>query len=277
MTIKRKNIRPGGFLEVEADNTDTVDLNGFSDSIQVVGAETAKFSGGATMQANSGLRIGMTQLKINTGTQIPSGSPRPENVESNTTWNTNPVGQPYTGASGTVVGSIVVVDFESIDTQGLTTTTSASFGGGGNSVSVLYEYSSDDISYTTLGTEVADAFNSPLITNWGTFTWRYIRITHTSTAGAGGNIASTSMVENMMPPPVNDVTVRIRSSVTINTADGTVLIPDQLMTENSQLIFDADLLLTGEPTGDFVTLEIVSQTGDVIPVTLSEITSIKEV
>jgi len=275
MTIKRKNIRPSGLLEIEADNTDTVDTNGFSDSIQTVGAKTAKFSGGATMQSNPGLRIGMTQLKINTGSKIPIIMVRPKNVESNTTWNTNPVGQPFISATGTVVGSIVVVDFESIDTQELTTTTSASFGGEGNSVSILYEYSSDNISYTILGTEIADAFNTPLITNWGTFTWRYIRITHTTTTGAGGNTASTSMVEIIPQPPVNDVTIRVHSSITLDTADGTELIPSQLMTENSQLVFDTDLLLTGN--AQFVTVEIVSQTGNIIPVTLSEITSIKEV
>ncbi len=274
MTIKRKNIRPSGLLEVEADSTDTVDTNGFSDPIQSVGAKTAKFSGGATMQANPGLRIGMTQLKINTAAEVPIGA-RPENVESNTTWTTNPVGQPYTGASGTVVGSIVVVDFESIDTQGLTTSSNGSFGGAGNGITLLYEYSSDNISYINLGSVTNQDGDAPTITNWGIFTWRYIRITHTATFGAGGNTATTSMVENITQPPVNNVTVKVRSSVTLDTADGTVLIPDQLMTENSQLIFDTNLLLTGNT--QYVTVEIVSQIGNAIPVTLSEITSIKEV
>jgi len=274
MTITSKLVDISGLSFAVSEDTDTIDLAGFSDPIQTVGAITAQFSDTSTMQANPGLRIGMTQLKINTSTEIPIAA-RDENVESNTGWSAAAVGQPYTGASSTSPGPIIVVDFESIDTQGLTTTTNGSFGGAGNGITIFYEYSSDDISYTTLGSIVNTDGDSPTVTNWGTFTWRYIRITHTATSGVGGNTASTSMVENVTQPSVNDVTVRVRSSATIDTADGDVIITDQLMEENESLTFITDLLLTGE--AQYVTLEIASQTGNEIPVSLSDITSILEV
>jgi len=159
----------------------------------------------------------------------------------------------------------------------LSTTTNGVFGGAGNGVTVMYESSLDNSSYNTLGSVTNQDGDSPTVTVFNSFNWRYIRITCTNIFGAPGNTATTNQSEIVTQPPVNNVTVKVRSSVTLDTADGTVLITDQLMTENSQLTFDTDLLLTGNPTGDFVTVEIVSQTGNVIPVTLSDITSIKEV
>jgi len=67
----------------------------------------------------------------------------------------------------------------------------------------------------------------------------------------------------------------VRSSITQDGTDGTVIIPDQVMNTNEQLVFNTELLLTG--TGEFITLEIVSFTGLPITVFLSEITSVKEV
>jgi len=274
MTISAKLSDVGGVEFVVSEENDIDDVGGFSDPIQAVGAKTAKFSGGDTMQANSGKRIGLRQVKINTGAEILVGV-RPQNVESNSGFNVT-VGQPFTGGTSTSPGSVMVIDFESIDTQELTSETIAGFGGGGNSVTIKYERSDDNVSYTLLGEHTDDAFGTTII-DYGIQTWRYIRITHTVTTGAGGNPATALLTETVLQPPVNNVTVKVRSSLSIDTADGTILITDQVMTENSQLTFVNPYLLTGEPTGDFVTVEIVSQNGNNIPVTLSEITSIKEV
>ena len=278
MTISSKLVDINGLEFAVSEDTDTVDVGGFSDAIQTVGAETAKFSGGSTMQANSGLRIGMTQLKINTAAEIPL-QPRDVFIESLSGNWTGFVGQETAGSSSTSPGpsNSVVFDFESIDTQTLQSTTNGVFGGAGNGITLLYEISDDDISYVSLGSVTNTDGAAPTVTNYGSRTWRYVRVTHTATSGVPGNTATTGLLEIVTQPPVNNVTVKVRSSVTVDTADGTVLISDQLMTENSQLVFDTDLILTGEPTGEFVTVEIVSQTGNQIPVTLSEITSIKEV
>jgi hypothetical protein len=274
MTISAKLVDINGLEFAVSAETDTIDIGGFSDSIQAVEAITAQFSDLSTMQANSGLRIGMIQLKINTAAEIPI-QPRDIFIESLTGAWSGFVGQETSGSSSNSPGGIIVFDFESIDTQGLTTSTNGGFGGAGNGITLFYEYSDDDISYVTLGSVNNTDGDAPTITNWGTITWRYVRITHTATSGVPGNTASTGLTENVTQPPVNNVTVKVRSSVTLDTADGSVIIDDQLMTENSSLTFDTDLLLTGN--SEFVTLEIVSQTGNAIPVTLSEITSIKEV
>lgn len=274
MTISAKLTDVAGLEFAVSDETDTIDIGGFSDALQIVGGETAKFSNLTTMQANSGLRIGMNQLKINTEAEIPI-QPRDVFIESLSGAWTGFVGQEVSSSSSNSPGGIIVFDYESIDTQGLTTSTNGGFGGAGNGITLFYEYSDDDISYTTLGSVNNTDGDAPTITNWGTFQWRYIRVTHTATSGVAGNTASTNLTENVTQPPVNNVTVRVRSSATLDTADGTVLITDQTMTENSSLTFDTDLLLTDN--GQYVTLEIVSQTGNIIPVTLSEITSIKEV
>ena len=59
MTIKRKRISSTGLVEVEADNTDIVDTNGYTDPINTVGAKFTKFSDGNTMKANARLRLGI--------------------------------------------------------------------------------------------------------------------------------------------------------------------------------------------------------------------------
>ena len=299
MTIKRKNIRPSGLLEVEADNTDTVDTNGFSDAIQAVGAETAKFSGGATMQANSGLRIGMTQLKIVTigatpgfRVEVPADfigwTATGVTVDNNNTTLTNT----------TLIGTPpeAVVDYGSIDTRDIAlvtrlTATRTEFGSG--TAFLNYEISDDGVVFTVpVTTPTQFQFLNitatgdmggtiPIDTGIVTFndpnpqTFRFVKI-------IGGSTGSQTQVGFIyqfteQDPGGNTVTVRVRSSDTINTADGTVIITDQVMNENETLTFDTDLLLTGNPSGDFVTLEIVSLAGFDIPTTLSEITSIKEV
>lgn len=250
MTIKRKNIRPNGLLEVEADNTDTVDTNGFSDALSVVGAETAKFSGGATMQANPGLRIGMTQLKVNSGTP------------------TARIGVVIAGSFGTKSsnGDSVTVDFGDIQTANLFAT------GAHNcncSQTSTLEFSTDDITYflaSSINTGTAQVVNH----NGGTQTYRFARLTAVQVNA--NTIRLDTITETAL---VSNTTYNIRSSATLDTADGDILIGPILLLQNSTDVFDTDLLLTGN--GEFVTLEVVSYTEGDVPITLSEITSIKEV
>lgn len=272
LVIKRKNIRPSGLLEVEADNTDTVDLGGFSDPIQTVGAKTAKFSGGSTMQANSGLRIGMTQLKINTGSAVSLLRNKSIEDELDAT-NTQNMIDNSLGTSGRLnnPSSFVIVDFTSVATAILKLRQSGS--------SILFNYnmtveiSDDNISYTNIA-NLTIIGTTTLDSDLGTRTWRYVRLTYVSNTG-GGFVNVSEIFEDI--GITDSVTVKVRSSSTLDTANGTILITDQVMGENESLTFDTDLLLTGNPTGDFVTVEIVSLTSADIPVTLSEITSIKEV
>lgn len=271
MTIKRKNIRPSGLLEVEADNTDTVDLNGFSDAIQAVGAKTAKFSGGATMQANPGLRIGMTQLKINTDAII--FTPRVRSLQQNLGYTDpdNTFDNVFTssGNAGTV-NEFIIIDFGSIAISELHIQANRS-ALAADSASFSIEISDDDISYSFVSNIALTTTSTDY--DFGTRTWRYVKVTLTAQNNA---FARLFEVFELASSP-NEVTVRVRSSTSIDSANGTIIISDQVMNENETLTFVTDLLLTGNPTGDFVTLEIVSFSGLPIPVTLSEITSIKEV
>jgi len=268
MTIKRQRVNAGALVEVEADNTDTVDTNGFSDPIQVVGAKTAKFSGGATMQANSGLRIGLTQVKINGGAEIV----RTRNIESNVGW-TNPNdaidNNINTRAIGQAVGNVLIIDFESIDTQNLNTVLGNTFVGGSDECVIRVEISNDNISYSLIGNFVQFQ-NTKTTRDHGSQTWRYVRLTFVSQTGS----STPGIFRVFENAPSSSVTVRIRSSTTIDTADGTVIVTDTVINPSSVTTLDTDLLLTGN--NEFVTLEIVSTSGIPITITLSEITSIKE-
>lgn len=269
MVISSKLVDLNGLEFAVSEDTDTIDAGGFSDPIQVVGAETAKFSGGATMQANTGLRIGLTQVKVNAGAEIL----RDRNIESNIGWsapNDAIDGNTNTAATSQTTGNVLVIDFESIDTRELSTEL-------GNSRSttstanISVEISDDNISYTTIGT-FAQVESSKTLRNHGSQTWRYVRITFVSEINnpiAGiHRVFETNAV-------ASTTTIRIRSSATIDTADGTVIVPDTVINPSTVTTFDTDLLLTGN--AQFVTLEIVSVPGFPIPINLQEITSIKEV
>lgn len=267
MVIKRKNIRPGGLLEVEADPTDLVDLNGFSAIINTAGAaQTAQFSGGSTMKANPGLKIGLTQLKINTGNPNPG---RTRDVILDTGWSTpiNSIdGDLDSSASLADPGLPLIIDFTSIDTQ-ILKIQMGSNGGGSQQCSV--EISDDNMSYASLG-NISTALLTQLF-DFGTQTWRFVKVTRLTAAGN----PVTIIYEIFEDLPNDTVTVRVRSSATQDTANGTVIIPDQVMNPNETLTFDSTLLLTG--VGQFVTLEYVSFTEFAVDVNLSEITSITEV
>ncbi len=299
MVIKRQRVNVGALVEVEADNTDSVDVNGFTDSIQTVGAKTAKFSNNDVMKANSGLRIGLLQVKINSGLVI--NNPRTEVAADFVGWVANGtlIDDNETTFVNTTIGvPVAVIDYGSIATRtarlvGELTGIRNEFGA--TSVLTLqYEISDDNITYTdpvttnkiwaTLSiTQTGDmggniaissgiiSFNDP-----NTQSFRYIRILGIQTIVGGGSLKQGKMFQvTEAPTGVSTVTVRVRSSVTLDTPDGSVIIPDQIMNQTETLTFDTELLLTGD--GEYVTVEIVSFSNLPISIILSEITSIQEV
>jgi len=280
LTISSKLVDFAGLEFAVSEDIDTIDAEGFSDAIQTVSAKTAKFSGGATMQANSGLRIGMTQLKINTGAEIPINIRTIDIPVPADTTNANDAIDNNTGTFSTTTETgasipkeCLTVDFQSVDTQTLIIRMRCSQLA--NTATIRVEKSDDNVIYSLVADQIIDA--NPVNYDFGSHSFKFIRVTYQSEGGptASNTIELFEVGVDHSAPPTNNVTVRVRSSATIDTANGTVLITDQVMTQNSTLTFVVDLLLTGN--GQFVTLEIVSQLGNVIPVNLQEITSIKEV
>lgn len=296
MTISSKLADIAGLSFAVSDETDPIDVGGFSDPIQTVDAKSAKFSGGGDMKANSGLRIGMTQLKINTGGATPGL--RTEVAADFVGWaaNGNTVDNNETTFVSTTNGSAVaVIDYGSIATRDIRlvtrmTATQPEFGSG--DMALLYEISDDNITYTVPVTsptqfqflnipEGGDMMGGATLdtgivgyNDVNTQSFRYVRITPTA---SGSGSAKTWYIYQVTEQDVGakQVTVRVRGSNALDTADGDIIINDQIMNENETLTFTTDLLLTGE--GQYVTLQIVSLTDFDIPVTLSEITSIQEV
>lgn len=297
MTISAKLSDVVGLEFVVSDPTDIDDVGGFSDAIQTVGAETAKFSGGADMQANSGLVIGVSQLKINTSDAVPGVRTEVGGDFITFPANGNTVdNNETTFSSSGSAGGEAVIDYGSVATRDIKLVTrmqyiQPEFGSSG-AMTFVYQISDDNISYSNPVTS-SPTFQSLAVTpggdmmgggtiNSGIVTYndansqsfRYIKLTLTLSGTAS---APTWFIYQATEQDigVNQVTVRIRSSATLDTADGTILINDQVMGENEVLTFDTSLLLTGP--SEFITLEIVSLTSFDLPVTLSEITSIQEV
>lgn len=264
MTISAKLSDVGGLEFVVSDPTDTDDVGGFSDTI-TTGAKTAKFSDTSVMQANVGKIIGVSQLKINSGA---GGVVRSRSLESNVGWG-NP-NDAFDGNDTTFAaiagGGALIIDFTSI----ATTILKIAHGTTSGNSTINVQISDDDISYTDLGNFFTTSTSSTGETvDLGTQTWRYVKVERVS------GTASTKVFEVFEELSSESVTVRVRSSATIDTADGTVLITDQVMTPNQTLTFNTALLLTG--AGQFVTLEYVSFVSFAIPINLSQITSVKEV
>ncbi len=297
MTISSKLVDVSGLSFAVSQDTDTIDVGGFSDSIQSVGAESAQFSDTATMEANSGLRIGMTQLKIVTIGATPgvrteeSGDFVGWSATGATVDNNN-----VTFTNTTSTSAVAVIDYGSVATRDIQMITRMTyvqpeFGTSGVQTFV-YQISNDNITYGDPVTS-SPTFQSQSVVAGGDMmgggtidtgivtyndansqSFRYVKLTDTISGTASSPtwyIYQVTEQQTVTP----EVTVRVRSSDTIDTADGTVLITNQTMGENETLTFDTELLLTG--SGGFVTLEIVSLAGFDIPTTLSDITSIKEV
>lgn len=267
MVIKRKNIRPSGLLEVEADNTDSVDTNGFSDVLSIVGAKTAKFSGGSTMQANIGLRIGTTQIKIVGGS--PAARNRSVNSSSNITNAANSIdGDSGTSANPTNLNATAVidVDFGVIATAVPNLEFFRSVTSGTMTFNLFT--SLDDISYTLNATVVLSGTGSGTLTGTST-SFRYIRIEYLPPS----NPFIVDIEEIFETLLLSTADINIRSSTTIDTANGTILRNIPALPSNATTVIDDDLLLV--INGGFLTLEIVSFV-EPFDINLSEITTIKE-
>ncbi len=297
MTISSKLVDISGLSFAVSDDTDTIDVGGFSDPIQSVGAITAEFSTTDTMQANTDLRIGMTQLKI-----VTIGATPGVRIEVGADFITFPVtgatvdNSNSTNSQSTSVGGEAVVDYGSIANRDIQLVTymqytQPEFGTSG-AMTMVYQISDDNITYSDPVTS-SPTFQSLSIVAGGdmmgggiistgivtyndanTQNFRYVKITLTTSGTASAQqwrIYQFTEQQTVTP----EVTVTVRSSDTVDTADGTVIISDQVMGENETLTFTDELLLTGD--AKFVTLEIVSLAGFDIPTNLSEITSIKEV
>lgn len=268
LTIKRQNITPSGLLEVEADNTDSVDTNGFSDVLNSVGVETAKFSGGATMQANSGLRIGMTQVKIVTGAPvIPLGVIIPTTVVTNPNNLVDGNDGTSTGPDNLVVSAInATVDYGAIITAKIKIRWQ--FNEVGTKTAIV-EFSTDNVIWNTAFTSSVLGGAPRETISGNEFTYRYLRIR------SGTALVSVQFYTLVPVAGASiDADVNIRSSTTIDTANGTIL-DSVTVSQSTTTTLDTELLLTGN--NQFVTLEIVSFSGLPFNVNLSEITSIKEV
>jgi len=271
MTIKRQRVNAGALVEVEADSTDSVDTNGFSDSISTVGAaETAKFSGGSTMQPNPGLRIGITQVKVNAGAAIV-----PLGITIPTTNVTNPGnvvdGNPTSSSGPDVLAAgvtAVTVDVGSLITAHIRIRFNATTAL--NALNTI-EFSTDNVIWNFAFNRATNSTTIQDVTSAGEITFRFMRVRVTS------NPSSIAFQYFLLIPVVGvstDVNINIRSSASINTADGTIL-DNVILSESQSITLDTELFLV-EPS-EFFTVEIVSFGGLTIPVTLSEITSIKEV
>lgn len=270
MTIKRQRVNNSSLVEVEADNTDEVDTNGFSDSINTVAAKTAKFSGGSTMQPNAGLRIGLTQVKVNSGAvTIPLGTTIP------TTNVTNP-GNVVDGSAVSFSGpdviaagvTAVTVDYGTLITAHtrirFNTTTV-------NNALTLVEYSTDNVIWIFATSTATNTTTIQDVTSIPEFTYRYLRIRVTSNPSS---IASQYYLLIPVVGATSNVNINIRSSTSLDTANGTIL-DNVILSPSSSATFDTELLFI--PSPEFFTVEIVSFGGIPIPVTMSQITSIKEV
>lgn len=246
MVISAKLVDVGGLKYAVSEENDTINVNGDTDIINAVGAETAKFSGGGTMQANPGLRIGIVQLRLKTAAVVARS------------------GVVISGAYSTN-NSTVVVDFGNIGTADIRA--NVRHATNASSASTL-AVSDDDISYTNVSSVVTGTDTS-FTHLGGVQTFRYARMTP---GGFNPALLTFLIFEIAL---VSTATYNIRSSTTIDTANGSILESGTIDSTGPDQTFNTDLILTGD--GEFLTLEIVSFSASAFDVNLLNITSLKEV
>lgn len=273
MTISAKLSDIAGLEFIVSDPTDTDDLNGFSDEQTTVGGESAKFSGGATMQANSGKKIGISQVKFETS--ITDLSARTIQSSSGVTNPTQAIDDnDTTAAFFTNINDELIVDFGSSITAVLKSTGSRTVGG---NHSITITRSTDNITYFAFAT--VNYTEAKQTVTHGNATFRFIKfVSSTSTSAAS---VFSIFVEDTSG---DKVTVQLLSTSALDGTSGTTMIGSTVLTATSRDLgsstnittFNSTLLLTDAT--HFVTLRIVSFDGIFdVPVTLSSITSVKEV
>jgi len=300
MTISAKLSDVAGLKYAVSDPTDTDDVGGFSDPIQSVSAKTAKFSDTTTMKANAGLKIGITQLKIIATGAVPPARSEVAADFMNFPANGNTVDNDETTFSQYVLGNPpltvtpeAVIDYGSIAVRDIKLVTrmfanKLNFNGG--TQSFVYQISDDNITYIDPVTSnpifqinsvpPGSGLRDTGITTYNdanSQSFRYVKITiiFTGTSQSGFNFTWQIYQVTVQNLGANQAVVNVRSSDNINTANGTILLNGVIINELQTLTFNSSLLLTG--LGKYVTLEIVSLTSFDIPITLSEITTVKEV
>jgi len=273
MTISAKLSDLGGLEFVVSDPADTDDINGFSDTQSSVGGESAKFSGGSAMQANSGKKIGISQVKFEAlitdlsarSILSSSGLTNPGNViddddDTNTTFSDT--------------NDELIVDFGSSITAVLKSVGNRSVSGSHN---IEISLSTDDITYNFLvNLNYSEAKQTR---DHGTETFRYVKFRSVGSTSSA-NVYSIFAEDT----GGDDVTVQLLSTSSIDSTSGTTLIGSTVLTATSRdtgsiasvTTFNTTLYLTD--AGDFVTLRVVSYAGQfTVPVKLKEITTVKEV
>ena len=273
MTISAKLSDVGGLEFVVSDPTDTDDVNGFTDIQNSVGGESAKFSGGSAMKANSGLKIGVSQVKFETSlTDLSarsilssSGVTNPGNVIDD---------DDSTGTNFSDTNDEIIVDFVSSITAVLKSVGNRGVAGGHN---IEISTSTDDITYNVLTS--VNYSESKQTVNHGTDTFRYVKFRSTGTT-SNANVFSIYAEDT----GGDDVTVQLLSTSSLDATSGTTLIGSTVIAATSRdtgssasvTTFNSVLYLTD--AAHYVTLRVVSYGGQfTVPVKLKEITTVKEV
>lgn len=295
MTISSKLVDIGGLAFAVSDDTDTIDVLGFSDQI-TSGAVTAKFSGGATMQAPSGFRIGTTQIKIIAGTETLSplalGSAGSDWADG-----ANIVdGDLFTesGSLSSILPTVmeVVVDYGSIASRSIgakfnilqpgnlatslfTRMTSRIFISDTEVFGAELDNQVNTVPGTNTGAQNADFFHNVV----GPNSFRFVKFTleqETTNVPSGQRAGSCFVYSvNLALQPTSAATINIRASDTQNTADGTILDGGLSIIPNSTTTLSTELLLV--PSLKFLTLDYAVLAANTFVINLSQITSITEV
>ena len=294
MTISAKLSDVGGLEFIVSDPTDTDDVGGFSDPIST-GAKSAKFSGGADMQANSGLRIGTSQIKVVAGGAF---NPAISLGTAGSDWSdgakiVDGLFSTSSGSLGSILPTVmeVVVDFGTIASRPIGAKFSITQPG--NLATNLFTRMTSRIFVSdteTFGAELGNQVNTVGGTNTGpqtgTFThdesavsFRFAKFTmeQEATNVPTGQRPGTCNVFSVNLPldASSPATVNIRSSATKDTADGTIIKSGIVILADQTITLTTELLLVA--SSQFLTLDYITQAVNMFNINFSDITSVKEV
>lgn len=262
MTISAKLSDVAGLEYVVSDPTDTDDVGGFSDAI-ITGAETCKYSDSSIIQAGSGKKIGVSQIKFATALNPRTRSTIP------TTSITDPANVidddllTFGSTSGT--GIVVTVDFGIIDTAVIKC--KVRHLGSAISRSAL-EISTNNSVWTEVS-NIQTAADTTFTHDGGTQTYRYARL-NVITNGFG----TMQCHEIFEEPSGTTALIRIRSSASQDTANGTIIKDNVTITNNVVTTLDTELFLV--ESSQYLTFEIISFANGIFQINATEITTVTE-
>ena len=276
MTISAKLSDFGGLEFVVSDPADEDGINGYSDSQESVGGKSAKFSDATIMKANTGKRIGITQVQFNTALALLN---RSVNSETSITNSANMIDNSLSSyAVFTSAGtSEIIIDFGSIATAVTKYQWSSNNFG---SVNIEVEKSDNSTGpWTSIDTDSSSS-TTPILQDLGSHSFRYLRISYTS-------LGTALRVYEVWREPSNTPSVDVQllstaaqdSTTATKTLIGTTTINSPTMENQTPItsLHNSSLLLTAD--GEYVTLRVVSYSDSnfKVPVTLSDITTVKEI